>query len=152
MARWISTDWTQALSAQRGDALIEALIAILVMAAVGMGLAYAAGRAVNTQAQSNAHYLLVAGVRDYLQQINACDVGSMTVCLGKDWTECNDCASKGQDVCPHVVVTLNCVAATIDVNGTSTQLNRLASITTTPDDSAASVLFGGDGYVVISLD
>jgi hypothetical protein len=118
------------------------------MAAVGTGLAYATGRAVNAQAHSNAHYLLVAGIRDYLQQVTACNEGSMPVCLGKDKSHCNTCS--GVDAC--VEVTLSCETTTVDVNGTLVPLKRLVSVATTPDDPAAVALFGGDGYVRISLD
>ena len=141
---------------QSGDALVEALVAVAIMLAVGLGLAYTAGRSVSAQAQSNAHYLWIAGVRDYLQQSGtACPDANdrtMTVCLGKTLGECNACKSNSANPCPHVDVVLDCESVALAVNGQNLSLSRLVSVATTAGDSAAVALFGGDGYLRLSLE
>lgn len=54
-------------SAQRGDALLEALVGGLLLAILGMGLTYAAARMVQTQRLASGHHIVLAQMRNALE-------------------------------------------------------------------------------------
>ncbi|TSE34209.1 hypothetical protein Tfont_02731 [Tepidimonas fonticaldi] len=53
--------------AQRGDALLEALVGILLLALLGLGLSYAAARMLAAQRYAAAHGIVVAQMRNALE-------------------------------------------------------------------------------------
>ena len=53
--------------AQRGDALLEALVGILLLAVLGLGLSHAAARMLAAQRYAAAHGIVVAQMRNALE-------------------------------------------------------------------------------------
>ena len=53
--------------AQRGDALLEALVGILLLALLGLGLSHAAARMLAAQRYAAAHGIVVAQMRNVLE-------------------------------------------------------------------------------------
>ena len=63
--------------AQRGDALLEGLVGALLLAIIGLGLTYAAARAVNTQRHASGHHIVLT------QMLNALEThGVQHLCSG----------------------------------------------------------------------
>ncbi|CAD5108229.1 hypothetical protein [Zestomonas carbonaria] len=62
---------------QRGDALLEALIGILLMSIVGLGLVYTTSRVAVSQKDMNLQNLAVSQLRDLLQRNGS---GSLDLC------------------------------------------------------------------------
>ena len=58
---------TDSRSSQRGDALLEALIGILLLTILGMGLSYAAARMLASQRYAATHSIMVAQMRNALE-------------------------------------------------------------------------------------
>lgn len=54
------------LAKQRGDALLEALLGIVLMAVIGLGLAYASARATTSQRYLNTQNIAISGMREQL--------------------------------------------------------------------------------------
>lgn len=143
MACWNETMKTTA-GRQRGDALLEALIGIVLMAVVGLGLAYSTARAANSQRYLNTQNLAIAEIREKLQHVSEpCATDTVTITL----------AGKSVDFSPEC--TTENVTVRYTVNGTETS-ETLASVKTLTSVSTAGSdvtreLFGGDGSIVISL-
>ncbi|UJB66382.1 hypothetical protein YS110_17280 [Acidovorax sp. YS12] len=55
------------LKAQRGDALLEALVSMVLLASLGLGLSYATARALNTQRYAATHGIVLAQMRHALE-------------------------------------------------------------------------------------
>lgn len=140
--------WNDAMNTtarrQRGDALLEALIGIVLMAVVGLGLAYSTARAANSQRYLNTQNLAIAEIREKLQHVSEpCATTTLTITL----------ATKSVDFSP--TCTTENVTVRYTMNGTETT-ETLASVKTLTSVSTASSdvtreLFGGDGSIVISL-
>lgn len=64
-------------SRQRGDALIEALIGMLLMSIVGLGLVYTTSRVAVSQKDMNLQSLAVTQMRDLLQRNGS---GTLDLC------------------------------------------------------------------------
>ena len=58
---------TDSRNSQRGDALLEALIGILLLTILGMGLSYAAARMLASQRYAATHSIIVAQMRNALE-------------------------------------------------------------------------------------
>lgn len=54
--------------AERGDMLLEALVGILIMTFLGLGLAYATGRAMTAKRQTNIQSITVSQMRSGIQE------------------------------------------------------------------------------------
>lgn len=141
-----STD-ARMLRGERGDALIEAIVGILLMTIVGLGLSYAAARALNSQRYQSTHNLMIAEMRNVLASqglTNLC-AGNVTVPNGS--------------LLGKALPTPTCTQASVSVGvAGSTQLNvtlPAGKVVTslrlsTPRDDATIGLFGGDGSIVFS--
>lgn len=129
---------------QRGDAMLEALIGVVLMAVVGLGLAYTSARAVSSQRYLNTQNLAIAEVRDRLQrESEPCASEKITIDLANisvDFTPV--CASDTVSLS----YTIDGVITTDDISDLTT-LNSLSSDAT----DASRSLFGGDGVVLLNL-
>lgn len=143
MACWNETMKTTA-GRQRGDALLEALIGIVLMAVVGLGLAYSTARAANSQRYLNTQNLAIAQLREKLQHVEPCTIDTVTITL----------AGKSVDFSPTCTTENVTVRYTMNGNTISEPLDEpmktLTSVSTTSSDVTRE-LFGGDGSIVISL-
>ncbi|MBP9941297.1 MAG: hypothetical protein KBF33_07855 [Comamonas sp.] len=54
---------------QRGDALLEALIGVLLLAILGLGLSYSAARMLSSQRYAATHSIVVAQMRNAVQTL-----------------------------------------------------------------------------------
>jgi len=129
---------------QRGDALLEALIAILLMAAIGLGLAYSAARAINAQRYASTHALALQEMREELERRGQNESSTGLCSSGSEvpW-ESTLAGSTASFV-------LQCATANVTVAGTALTVQTLASVATS-DTDANRALFGGDGAIVLSL-
>jgi len=66
---------------QQGDALLEALIGMLLIAVLGLGLAYAAGRVMNAQRFAATHGIVLSEMRHRMET-----TGIKTLCTGGSFT------------------------------------------------------------------
>ena len=148
------TCFSQALR-QRGEALIEALLGVLLMAVIGLGLSYAASRAVLGQRYLNTQNVVVTQMREAVTKAGSisslCDAGSGPVIqvAGKQTTLHINCQ--------HQSVTV----ATLSAGGTGSASSLTAtlpnsvltslSLSTPTDDEGAKALVGGDGKIEVSL-
>lgn len=132
---------------QRGDALVEAMLGILLMTIVGLGLVYAAGRALNSQRYQSTQNLAIAQMRNALMT-----TGVTGLCAGTSPASVSVNAS---------AVTLpipTCAQASVSVGvAGSTALNVTlpAGVVTslrfsTPSNNETTGLFGGDGVITFS--
>lgn len=138
---------------QRGDALIEALVGILLMAVIGLGLSYAAGRALNSQRYQSTQNLAITQMRSQLSTTpriqDLCGVSS-----GKLFEDLNKIA--GLTSIDLAVPT--CVQASVSVavaGNAGLNVTLPAGVVTsmrfsTQGTSDAASLFGGDGVITIS--
>lgn len=131
--------------AQRGDALIESLLALLLAAVIGLGLSYSASRLLNTQRTINAQNLAFHDVREGLlsQGFSAAEICAKP---GEDtetikWDGPAGATKDGQPI----PFKLTCQSASVTVNGLPISLNTIESIETAAHDANAKDLFGGDG-------
>lgn len=134
--------------AQRGDALLEALIGILLMAVIGLGLSYAVTRVLNSQRYATTQNIAVVQMRNLLATNNGnfCTAANnINVPLNKlttvQLTAAISCS-------PASTITLG-VVGNSGFNENVSFITRF-SISTPANDSSAKSLFGGDG--VISLN
>ena len=115
---------------QRGTSLIEAMVSMLLVAAMGLGLAYASSRTMLTQRYTTTQNLAAIQMREKLQR----PAENLSVKLGGDSLNMN--YSQGNT--PTISVSLNGVSA----NVTGVAVNRSVNTTNTN-------WFGGDGKVSI---
>lgn len=153
---------------QRGDALIEALFGLLLMAVISLGLSYAASRAVLSQRYLNTQNIVISQMRESLVTAGSasslCDAGSgptiqvaggstalnincehesVTVATISDVTASTNGNSKGSP-CPTTPPPV--LTATL----TDSVLTSL-TLSTPPENDAAKALIGGDGRIEVSL-
>ncbi|MDM9650225.1 prepilin-type N-terminal cleavage/methylation domain-containing protein [Pseudomonas wenzhouensis] len=115
---------------QQGTSLIEAMVSMVLVAIMGLGLAYASSRTLLTQRYTTTQNLAALQMREKLQKPDE----NLLVRLGEDSLEMN--YSPGNT--PSITVTLNSVSE----NVTGVAVNRSVSTTSTS-------WFGGDGTVSI---
>ncbi len=115
---------------QQGTSLIEAMVSMVLVAIMGLGLAYASSRTLLTQRYTTTQNLAALQMREKLQKPDE----NLLVRLGEDSLEMN--YSPGNT--PSITVTLNSVSE----NVTGVAVNRSVSNTSTS-------WFGGDGTVRI---
>ncbi len=128
--------------AQRGDALIEALIAILLMVTLGLGLAYTAGRALHSQRTMAAQGLAISEMRETLQDV---DLASSGLCE-PDSGNTLDYEIAGTTITFEVT----CTQASVTMGGVDLSVWLPTAIESqSTDDSIA--LFGEDGQIVFTL-
>lgn len=129
-----------------GDALIEAMLGILLMTIVGLGLSYAAGRALNSQRYQSTQNLAIAQMRNALTT-----TGMTALCAGSSAS-----VSVSASAVSLPIPTCATASVSIGVAG-STALNVTlpASVVTslsfsTPGTNETVGLFGGDGVITFS--
>lgn len=115
---------------QQGTSLIEAMVSMVLVAIMGLGLAYTSSRTLLTQRYTTTQNLAALQMREKLQKPDE----NLLVRLGEDSLEMN--YSPGNT--PSITVTLNSVSE----NVTGVAVNRSVSTTSTS-------WFGGDGTVSI---
>ncbi len=122
--------------------MLEALIAMVLLGAVGLGLSYAAARALNSQRYLNTQNVAVTQLREVLQQ-----TGVTALCT----------AASGPSVVianQTFVLDRSCQSVSVKVTASlpdGSELTATAPITTlnlsTPTTAASRALFGGDGRI-----
>jgi len=124
----------------RGDTLIEALVAILLMAILGFGLAYGASRALNAQRGLAVQSRAIMEMRDYLQNQDdlLCEPGT-----AMSWT--HDIAGK------TITFEVTCEQREIEVDGGPVTVWLPTTVATQSSDTSMA-LFGGDGRVAFTLE
>lgn len=128
--------------AQRGDALIEALIAILLMVTLGLGLAYTAGRALHSQRTMVAQGRAISEMREALQDV---DLASSGLCE-PDSGSTLDYEIAGTTITFEVT----CTQSSVTMGGVDLSVWLPTAIESqSTDDSIA--LFGEDGRIVFTL-
>lgn len=124
---------------QRGSMLLEAVVGILLSAALGLGMAYSAARALNTQRYASTQNLAVMDMRQSLTTSGACVSGTVSAASGA-----------GSGTLAGLSYERSCVTLTptISAAGTSvtTSLSRTQELKTSTS-STTSALFGGDGVI-----
>lgn len=128
---------------QKGDAMLEALIGVVLMAVIGLGLAHTSARSINSQRYLNAQNLAVTEIRGQLQhQSDLCNSESIAVPI----------AGRTVDFVP--ACNSETVTLSYSINGLapapSIDVQTLSSLSSNNSDNSRE-LFGGDGTVVISL-
>lgn len=88
---------------QRGDMMLEALMAVLITSVIGAGLAHVAGRVMNSQRDAKVEHLAVARLRDELQNrgVQLCDGSGLQIDLPTGKT---DVAVACEAASPNVTV------------------------------------------------
>ncbi|GGI21676.1 type II secretion system protein [Oxalicibacterium faecigallinarum] len=97
---------------QQGDALLEALVGMLLIAVLGLGLAYAAGRAMNAQRYAATHGIVLSEMRNAMEK-----TGIKTLCTGSGFT-INPTLADGSHPIPalNIPAPTNCTPETITVS------------------------------------
>lgn len=131
---------------QRGDALLEALIAMVLASIIGLGLTYATARMANSQRYMNAQNMAVHEMREELLKKGftadeLCDADNL------EWAGSAAYTSSGDTI----AFDLTCESTTINVNGIDIQLQAVKSLASS-GDGVSQAIFGGDGELRISVD
>lgn len=126
---------------QAGDALLESIVAMVLLGVIGLGLVYAMGRATVAQKVHKGQSLAVQGIRADLQSSG---VPSGCPAAGS--------ASVTKDLALSSTVTLTGVTKTCNVGAITVTVNGVAKSVTLPsiryEVSAATLL--GPGTLVVS--
>jgi len=124
---------------QRGSMLLEALVGVLLSAALGLGMAYSAARALNAQRYASTQNLAVMDMRLSLATSGACVSGTVSAASG---------AASSALASLSYTQTCSTLTPTISAAGASagTTLNRTQSLSTSTS-AATTGLFGGDGVI-----
>ncbi|CAN5279726.1 hypothetical protein BH10PSE18_BH10PSE18_13600 [soil metagenome] len=133
---------------QRGDAMLEALIAMVLLGTIGLGLSYAAARTLNSQRYLNTQNVAVTQMRQALQQIGVtalCADASTPSAVIANQTFVLDRSC--QSVSVTVMASLPDGSNPITLRGTATPVTTLSL--STPSTTASQALFGGDGRIVL---
>ncbi|THT98685.1 hypothetical protein E9531_14015 [Lampropedia puyangensis] len=131
---------------QQGDALIEALVALLLASVIGLGLTYSLGRMTNAQRTMNAQNMAVQTMRESLVEKG---FSTSEVCRKADGSEETGLVSSSPFNNSDISFALECESTTVTVNGEAISMDAIKSIRTGESDSNAD-LYGGDGDLVIS--
>lgn len=129
---------------QAGDAILEALIGVLLMAIVGLGLAYTSARSINSQRTLNAQNIAIGEVRQQLQlTADPCDDETLEFTL----------ASRPVAFTPDCTTETLRLSFSIGDELTDSELEDVRTLRSLGSSSSDTTreLFGGDGVVVISL-
>ena len=139
---------------QRGDALLEALIGILLMAVIGLGLSYAVARALNSQRYTSTQNIAIMQMRNLL----ATSSSIQTFCTSSPniRVTLNPQAQVPTNI--DLQAAINCspastiavgVMANTGFNENVSFITRISLSTPTNNNDAKS-LFGGDGIVSLN--
>ena len=140
---------------QRGSMLLEALVGMVLSAALGLGMAYSAARALSAQRYHSTQTMAVLAMRGMLAM--PADLAAWcTSGAGSFELRLNNVNSAGGTAgavvsTQSVPYTLACNTVTPTLTGAgqgvATSLQVPATLATTDDGSTASALFGGNGVV-----
>lgn len=141
---------------QGGSMLLEAMVGIVISAALGLGIAYSAARALKAQRYSSTHSMAVLNMRALLSvpaDLSAwCTTGSGALSLSLNNVSATGVAGTG--VTSAVPYALSCSVLTVTITGASqsaaVSLERPAALSTTNSGGTASSLFGGGGVITFS--
>lgn len=134
---------------QRGDVLMEALIALLLTAILGLGLSYAASRVLAAQRYAMAHGIALAQMRNLLETVGvpglcaASSVPALTI------------APTGGSAVQLPLETAGCTAENVSIATTSADLNltlanaAITSLTLSTASTASADALLGAGTLVL---
>lgn len=126
------------IASLRGDAMLEALISMLIVLIAGLGSSYALAGMLKAKATLNAQYSAVAQMRQMIQRSGpALCTGSQTITVGTT----------------VLALTATCtpLASTVSVNGAAVDLSSTsgaASYSVTLS-ATSQALFGGSGTIIV---
>lgn len=140
---------------QRGSMLLEALVGMVLSAALGLGMAYSAARALSAQRYHSTQTMAVLAMRGMLAMpadlAAWCTSGAGSFELRLN--NVNSAGGTGGAVvsAQSVPYTLACSTITPTISGAgqdaATSLQVPVTLTTTNAESTASALFGGSGVL-----
>lgn len=144
---------------QRGDALLEALIGFMLLMVLGLGLSYAAARAMNSQRYASTQNIALNQMRGLLQDDAK---GLRTLCAGGGITQQVNITPVGGDPLQIPVTASNCaqndvtvgvagdttLSVTLKGNTANSVYTRMSLGTAADNDNARSLL--GNGSTVLS--
>lgn len=122
---------------QRGISLIEAMIAMLILAILFLGIAQVLARGLVSQRYMNTHNLAMLEMRERLQQSNEANICTNPGSLS--WVGSVPLAAS----CNESEVTISAGGIVVPVTGYSITLS-------TQENDTSSELFGGDGAIRMS--
>jgi prepilin peptidase dependent protein A len=149
------------MDGQRGDALLEALFGIVLMAIIGLGLAYASARATSSQRYLNTQNIAISGMREQL--MNASSVADLCANNNSSAIKVGNANLQTElGGCQQDQVTVSVAigsseggnnhhgsASASAVQASVTLVTSLTLATTASDESAAAV--GGDGRIKVGM-
>ncbi len=134
-----AVNFTKKLTNQRGVSLIEAMVAMLILAILFLGIAQVLARGLVSQRYMNTQNLAVLEMRERLQQNN----------------EANLCSNPGNlSWLGNVELAINCNKSEVIISVDSISMPITANSITlfTTENKNSKELFGGDGVIRVSED
>ena len=139
---------------QRGDALLEALIGILLMAVISLGMTYALARVFNSHRMTSTQNIAITQMRNLL----VAGAGLDPLCGSSPILRLTLNAKAGAPTNVGIPAVVTCPVASaiaVGVSGNATfnqtvNFRTRLSIATPADSATAKSLFGGDGIVTVS--
>ena len=134
--------------AQRGDALLEALIGILLLAILGLGLSYSAARMLASQRYAATHGIMVAQMRNALETrglTNLCSAAPDAISIEPDGGSKYSVQLPAAQCEKHDVTITSGAAFSLTLPQTA--VTRMSF--STPDEGSARDLLG-PGSIVLS--
>ena len=142
--------------AQRGDALLEALVGILLLALLGLGLSHAAARMLAAQRYAAAHGIVVAQMRNALETNGVQDLcsGAATATLPIVDRKTGEPIFSAIDLpapeCSRDTVTITPPAgSTLPATTVDSVVTRM-TLSTPDDESSSARALLGPGSLVLS--
>ena len=142
--------------AQRGDALLEALVGILLLALLGLGLSHAAARMLAAQRYAAAHGIVVAQMRNALETNGVQDLcsGAATATLPivdrKTGEQIFSAIALPAPECSRDTVTITPPAgSTLPATTVDSVVTRM-TLSTPDDESSSARALLGPGSLVLS--
>jgi len=129
--------FTKGLVLQRGSSLIEAMVAMLILAILFLGIAQVLGRGLVSQRYMNAYSLALLEMRERLQQHN-------------DVTLCSNPGNLSWVGNIQLVARCDENDVTIGVNGANVSVKTNVLTLSTNGDEESQAFFGADGVIRIS--
>lgn len=137
---------------QRGDALLEALIGILLMSVIGLGLSFALARTFNAQRYISTQNIAIMQMRNLLSRSNL----SQTSCSSSQ--SISVYLNSSASTATNIPVTISCSPPSnivVGITGNSgfdktvNAITRIA-VSTPANNAVAKSFFGGDGIVSLT--
>jgi len=146
----------RSIERQRGDALFEALVGVVVASIVGLGLSYTASRMMVSQRYATGQYAVLTQMVNSLTSSGVASLCGGTAPTGITVTGSVNGTTTATDTIPMSAPT--CTSATITVSGPgNTQPETLSSgivttmsLSTPASNTTAEALIGGSGVMTIA--